>query len=397
MRIVALHTDFRIYWPSRLAALNIALNSRGDTLDIIEIAGDGSPYAFSQKSTNSDLNWHILFPERKPEDLSGSEIKTKLFLLLKEIQPDVIIAGAIAFASGALAVAWGQKTGCRVIAFDDTKINAAPRNKVIEFVKKSVYNGVDAMLYPAMDWVKTGQYWNFKPEELFFGLDVVDNDFWAKPMDLSYPEWGDFFVAVGRQIPKKNYLTIVQAYCKYANHIEKDPFKLVLIGNGPEHDSIANYVKKSNHRDTIILLPFLSQNELPCIYQHAKALCCASDCNETWGLVINEAMAGGCPIIASTQCGATNTLVHNGINGFTFSFEDSDLLSEHMRSIHNHTPEEHLSMKFASKSIISEWGLNRFVNGSCNAIDHVTSHSKRRTSLVDRAIIKLWKGRYRPI
>ena len=34
MKIVALHTDFRIYWPARLKALYEALNKRGDTLDV---------------------------------------------------------------------------------------------------------------------------------------------------------------------------------------------------------------------------------------------------------------------------------------------------------------------------------------------------------------------------
>lgn len=50
MRIVITHTDFRIYWPARLQALNSVLNQRGDTLEVIEIAGEGSHYAFSKRN-----------------------------------------------------------------------------------------------------------------------------------------------------------------------------------------------------------------------------------------------------------------------------------------------------------------------------------------------------------
>ena len=119
MKIVALHTDFRIYWPARLRKLNEVLNWRGDSLEVIEIAGLGSPYAFAAKRKEDDLLWHILFPNRKPEELDGATIKSSLFKALTRINPDVIIAGAIAFPSGALAVRWGQKTGTKVIIFDD--------------------------------------------------------------------------------------------------------------------------------------------------------------------------------------------------------------------------------------------------------------------------------------
>ena len=104
MKIVALHTDFRIYWPARLKALNDSLESQNATLDVIEIAGKGSPYVFSNSQENKMLNWHILFPQCGPEQLKGKHIRKKLFNLLNKINPDVIIAGAIAFPSGALAV-----------------------------------------------------------------------------------------------------------------------------------------------------------------------------------------------------------------------------------------------------------------------------------------------------
>lgn len=93
------------------------------------------------------------------------------------LKPDIIIAGAIAFPSGALTVAWGKRNKKKVIVFDDAKVEAVQRNPIVNFIKQAVYNGVDAMLFPAPDWKETGKYWNFKKEQLFYGVDVVDNDF----------------------------------------------------------------------------------------------------------------------------------------------------------------------------------------------------------------------------
>ena len=398
MKVIALHTDFRIYWPARLKALSEALAERGDSLEVIEIAGKGSPYSFAQKNETGDsLKWHILFPDSKPEELSGQQIEPILFKLLDQIQPDVILSGAIAFPSGALAVRYGQKHGTKVIVFDDSKIEAVKRNPIVNFIKQAVYSGVDAMLYPAEDWMPTGEFWKFTEKRMFFGVDVVDNDFWSKPRNIENTI-GKYFLAVGRQIPKKNFDKIVEAYGKYVACIGKNnAYKLVLIGEGPEHDNIQNKIEELSLKDLVILCPFKSQEELAGIYQNSQGLIVNSNLEETWGLVINEAMAAGCPIFASNQCGATNVLVKEGFTGYRFDCNDLQKLSECLIAYHNLSEEEKDKMKEASKSIISEWGLKRFANGVIDASSLVSSISKRKASFINKIIISNWKGQYKPI
>lgn len=394
MRIVALHTDFRIYWPARLQALNDVLTQQGDELTVIEIAGKGSPYAFAGKK-ELRICWKVLFPEDAPEQLNPARIKEKLFEVLGKLMPDVILAGATAFPSGALAVQWGFKKGAKVITFDDAKCEAVKRNRMVELIKKAVYKGVDAMIYPAPDWQSTGFYWGFKSQQLFYGLDVVDNDFWSKPVDKTLPI-EHYFVAVGRQIEKKNYLSIAKAYVKYRQEIGEGAYDLVLIGEGPEHGRIKHFVSESHLEKYIHLLPFLSQEKLPAVYQHAKALISSSS-SETWGLVINEAMACGCPIIASIQCGATNTLVQEGVNGYRFSCEDINHLSQLMIKFHRLGEHKQSAMREASRRIIANWGLDCFTKACVDAMDYVANQPKRKTNWYDRIIIRLWKGRYRPV
>lgn len=375
----------------------VALDKRGDSLDVIEIAGKGSPYAFAGKESINRINWHILFPESSPEDLDGKQIQQKLYPLLDVIKPDVIIAGAIAYPSGALAVNYAMKHGCKVIIFDDAKNEAVKRNGITNRIKQAVYSGVDAMFYPAPEWIPTGDSWGFRESQMFFGVDVVDNDFWSNPRCSNNP-YGNYLVTVGRQIPKKNFLRIAEAYLKYTESVGKrNAMKLVMIGEGPEHNRIEDIVKTHDLSDKLIMLPFKSQDELASIYQNAKALICCSDITETWGLVINEAMACNCAIITSTECGAASPLVRGGVNGFVFGCHDVDALTDKMIEFHNLGESRQSAMGKKSSEIISQWGLDKFCNGAMKAIDFVTENGKRNVSLINKLIISLWKGRYRPV
>lgn len=397
MNIVALHTDFRLYWSSRLEALSEYLKLNQSNLDVIEIAGQGSPYSFEKDHKNKNCKWHILFPDSKPEELTGKKIKPALFCLLDEINPDVILAGAIAFPSGALAVQWANsRPDKRVIIFDDSKIEAVKRNKFVNFIKQSVYNGVDAMFYPAEPWVPTGEFWGFSKEQMFFGVDVVDNTFWENSIDPN-PFDFNYFVAAGRQIPQKNFFAVIRAYHIYLQQVKKNnAYKLILIGNGPEHDRIMEYIQKNNLDDMILCMNFMSQEELKVIYHNANVLCLVSK-SETWGLVINEAMSAGCAIIASKECGASEVLVRSDQNGYVISCDDIEEIAKSMIKYHSLSPLEKESMAKISKQIISEWGLEKFCKGVAEACAFVTKSSKRNTSFLSKFIINHWMGQYRPI
>ena len=74
---------------------------------------------------------------------------------------------------------------------------------------------------------------------------------------------------------------------------------------------------------------FKQYDELPIYYGLAGAFIHAST-TEQWGLVVNEAMAAGLPVIVSERCGCAPDLVENGRNGFTFDPYDVDALTHLM-------------------------------------------------------------------
>ncbi|MDF1561377.1 MAG: glycosyltransferase family 4 protein [Bacteroidales bacterium] len=396
MKIVITHTDFRIYWPARLHALTVYLSNKSIELQIIEIAGAGSPYAFSGSSASHPANWHCLFPDKRMEDISPSEANITLGKKLNELQPDVVFAGAIAFPSGAAGVRWAVEHKKRVVIFDNARLADVPRSWLVDFIKKKIYSCTDAVLCPSKAWMSTFTYFGFKESQIFYGLNVVDNSFWQNQDSTeSHKSTSGYILTIGRQIPKKNFLSLLNAYQGYiANTV--NPRELILVGDGPEHELLVDFVKK-NRLNTVKFLPFKSQDELKNIYQRADCFVLPSKHGETWGLVVNEAMVSGLPVLVSNQIGCASTLVKDGMNGYTFSPDNVNELTELLLKMDGLSVRERLEMGEKSKEIISDWGLDRFCLGVYDAIQFVSGSAAKKSGVVTRLILKLWRGRYRPV
>src|SRR5208337_5127598 len=77
---------------------------------------------------------------------------------------------------------------------------------------------------------------------------------------------------------------------------------------------------------------FKQYEELPAYYGLAGAFVHASTA-EQWGLVANEAMASGLPVLVSNRCGCATELVEEGRNGFAFDPENVEQLAGFMRRL----------------------------------------------------------------
>jgi glycosyltransferase involved in cell wall biosynthesis len=80
--------------------------------------------------------------------------------------------------------------------------------------------------------------------------------------------------------------------------------------------------------------------------------------DEPWGLVVNEAMTCGVPIIASDICGCVDDLVFHGRNGYIFPVNDIEKLAEAMLAIAQYGSKAR-AMGAASEEIIRPWMIER--------------------------------------
>jgi glycosyltransferase involved in cell wall biosynthesis len=127
---------------------------------------------------------------------------------------------------------------------------------------------------------------------------------------------------VGKFIPKKRPLDLLEA-------TERLPAArrpaLVYVGSGELGPALR---ARAGELGVEALFPgFLNQSELPAAYAAADALVLPSE-SETWGLVVNEAMACGLPAIVSEACGCAPDLIEESVTGFAYPAGDVAALAE---------------------------------------------------------------------
>lgn len=122
------------------------------------------------------------------------------------------------------------------------------------------------------------------------------------------------FLFVGRFVSKKNALVLLDAYAAYVQAAGPTARELVMIGDGPMRGRIEDKVAEHRLEGFVRLTGFLESPAIAAALHGAYCLIVPS-VEEQWALVVNEALAFGVPIIASTAVGAASVLVRVGVNG----------------------------------------------------------------------------------
>ena len=265
-----------------------------------------------------------------------------------------------------------------------------PRVVWKEAVKRRIVRLFDAALVggrPQADYVAQ---LDMPPERIFLGYDVVDNAHFARPAPApaEIGPWNGrpFFLASARFIAKKNLPRLLRAFARYRALAGADAWNLVLLGDGPLRGELEALRAQLALEPHLLVPGFRQYPELPGWYQAASCFVHAST-SEQWGLVVNEAMAAGLPVLVSNRCGCAVDLVQEGVNGFTFDPLDVEELARLMHRV-AHGAVDRAAMGAASRRIIADWGPERFAKGLKAAVDCALAQPRRPISALDRALLR---------
>lgn len=169
-------------------------------------------------------------------------------------------------------------------------------------------------------------------DRLFSSPHFVDNSFFSdratsfrEQRSALRERWhipsGAFcFLFAGKLQEKKHPLDLLAALEQLQAESIPLGLHLLIVGSGELEKACREQVQQ---RDLpVSFAGFLNQGEMPAAYAVADALVLPSDRGETWGLVVNEAMACGLPAIVSDQVGCAEDLVEPGITGTIYPCRD---------------------------------------------------------------------------
>lgn len=277
----------------------------------------------------------------------------KILKYLKLRSPDIVfIAGSErAYIYAAL---WAKFRGIPSVLVSDTPSLREPNKGIKEKAKNIIINNLfSAMFVPGKRHLAHRTSQGFPPNRIWQGVYVTNNNHFRSPskfypLPTGFPE--KFFLTVSRLSSEKNITTFLKAFEKY--YEKGGNWGLVICGSGPQEAELKKSVP-NNLKDVIYYTGWVGYDDLPNLYARASCFVLPSIW-EPWGVVVNEAMAAGLPILLSKNCGCAEDLCQAGINGFLFDPLNDEGLSELMLFIASNEMELK-SMGEASRKIIADY------------------------------------------
>ena len=145
----------------------------------------------------------------------------------------------------------------------------------------------------------------------------------------------------------------------------------LFIGDGELRDGIELRATYLGIEDAVCISGFVNQRDLPAWYAAADALVLPSDSRETWGLVVNEGMAAGLPVVVSDAAGCSVDLVRDGENGFTYPCGDVAELTDRIGRIAALSSEDRRAYGERSREIVAGFGIDVAASATVAAVDAV--------------------------
>jgi glycosyltransferase involved in cell wall biosynthesis len=358
--------------------------SRVDNTYAWDIVRADSTYPVVSLFTDADI-------DTKPIDT----IAVSMQAALSKLHPQVVAIPGWSSPAALAALAWCCKTRTPAILMSASTAHDEPRTWWKEWIKSRMVRLFSSAVVggaPHGDYVVA---LGLPHARVFAGYDVVDNTYFtsqtanvrsdATAHRQRYGLPDRYFLASNRFIEKKNLPRLLEAYAAYVSHAGEAAWSLVMLGDGPLKAELMEQVARLGLTERVQFPGFKQYDELPAYYGLASAYIQAST-SEQWGLVVNEAMASGLPVLVSNRCGCAPDLVKDGVNGFTFDPYDTKGITAQMMQISG-VGCDLAAMEQASREIIQSWSPDTFAGSMLKAADVALAAPMPHAGWVDRALL----------
>jgi glycosyltransferase involved in cell wall biosynthesis len=278
-----------------------------------------------------------LFPTADWNQASKAALARAVWRKLNELKPSAVLVPGLYALPGFTAAVWAKVHRKRSVLMSETTFNDHRRVWWRELAKRLLMGALfDYGIAGGKPHIRYLRQLGFSGDKIARFYDVVDNQFFGQATSaarrtpalrqkLGLPE--QYFLYVGRLSLEKNVDGLIQAFARYRER--GGNWSLVLVGDGQERArleqlcaslGVSKHVHFAGHIATKDTIPY---------YAFAGCFILPST-REPWGLVVNEAMASGLPVIVSSRCGCAEDLVEPGGNGDLFDPEHNTELTESM-------------------------------------------------------------------
>lgn len=239
-----------------------------------------------------------------------------------------------------------RRLGIPVLVRGDSQLKT-PRPRLTRIAKYWPYrwflSNIDVHLYVGCANHAYLRHYGVPERRLFFAPHFVENERFATQAKQAGSNGGAaalrekigarpedaVFLLAGKLIEKKRSADFIDAVVRI--HALGTRVHGLVVGSGPLEEGLRRRAAASGA--SIHFLGFRNQSAMPACYAASDCLILTSDGRETWGLVVNEAMACGIPAIVSDAAGCAADMISEGQTGFTFPCGDVAALANRMQAV----------------------------------------------------------------
>jgi L-malate glycosyltransferase len=253
----------------------------------------------------------------------------------------------------------------------DSKYDDKPRLISKELIKSILYLPYCGALVSGNRTASYLRFLGFRRRPIMTGYDAVSVARLVEeagqpiaPEGLSFND--RHFVLVARLVPKKDVATAIAAYARYRETAGDQARQFHICGSGPLEGELRALVDRLN-LDGVVFHGFLQSRDVARVLSGGVALILTS-VREQWGLVVNEALAFGLPILATDNVGARDTLLRSAVNGYVFEPKNVEGLAHLMFAV-AHDETEWRRLVSGALMLRLEGDTGRFVDGVLSLIE----------------------------
>jgi 1,2-diacylglycerol 3-alpha-glucosyltransferase len=371
INLALLVTNYGPYHIARLESLSQDITSKNIRAVGIELSRSEQKYPWQTKLDNLNCPIISVINNSALEETKVTYLIDKLLKTLKQVEPNILAISGYFNPSMLAALFWCRLRNKPAILFSETTESDFERVWWKEKIKSLIVKQFKSALVGGQPHKRYLIKLGMPEQAIFVGYDIVGNDTFnpEKIKHLPKPLSKPFFLTINRFIAKKNLPFLLSSYAEYYNQLRESAWDLVLCGDGELRQQIEQQITELNLESVVHLPGFLQQKQLLPYFAHAGCFIHAST-TEQWGLVVNEAMAAGLPVLVSNRCGCYEDLVLEGVNGFGFDPENSQQLTDLMLTISSENIVRH-KMGQAGLKHIQNFAPDRFANGLMQAVNYV--------------------------
>ena len=338
--------------PHRLALMECVASGLADFMVFLSEAEDKLHKFPPQRGTlqvtlQHSVNWQHKFRNvHGYKDVSHVHMPIDTYSQLRRYQPDVVISTELGIRSVLAALYRRSRPSVRLVLWATlSERTEATRGWFRRRIRRWLIAKVDAVFVNGKGGAAYIRDLGFSGPMYFVPYAIDDRPFRTEV----YEPQPDVFrlLYTGQLIPRKG----LPAFCSTLNRWCKDhpgtEVSFKLVGEGPERQAILDTATSPNL--SIEVFNRVNQEELLTYYEDADVFAFPT-LGDEWGVVVNEALIAGRPILGSIYSQAVTELTSDGDNGWLWDPEEAASLYDVLSRVFSSTPKQLMHMSFNAKA-----------------------------------------------